>query len=98
MGDGSVVDGTVASSISQAAAIWRVREGISEALTKRGESWRSVSEESNSVRSEWSEGRKYRHGVREPMRWIPHELSMASLQSHCLQIQAAWLVSNTNLP
>jgi D-2-hydroxyglutarate dehydrogenase len=51
MGDGSVVDGTVASSISQAAAIWRVREGISEALTKRGESWRIVSEESNSVRS-----------------------------------------------
>lgn len=38
MSEGSVTDGTLAESETQAAAIWRVREGITESLVKRGES------------------------------------------------------------
>jgi hypothetical protein len=37
MADGSVADGTLAESQAQAAAIWRVREGITESLVRRGE-------------------------------------------------------------
>ena len=36
MDSGAVVNGTVADSSSQAGGIWRVREGITEALTRRG--------------------------------------------------------------
>lgn len=36
MSDGFVTDGTIATAQSQAAAIWRVREGITEALSKSG--------------------------------------------------------------
>jgi hypothetical protein len=36
MADGSVADGTLAESQAQAAAIWRVREGITESLVRRG--------------------------------------------------------------
>ena len=36
MGDGIVVDGTVASSESQIQAIWPLRERIAEALLKDG--------------------------------------------------------------
>ncbi|KXZ53063.1 hypothetical protein GPECTOR_8g57 [Gonium pectorale] len=36
MSDGCVADGTLASSEAQAAAIWRLREGIAEALARRG--------------------------------------------------------------
>eukprot|EP00775_Hariotina_reticulata_P011142 gene11142-11295_t len=36
MSDGSVVDGALAESQAQAAAIWRVREGITESLVRRG--------------------------------------------------------------
>eukprot|EP00798_Chlamydomonas_sp_ICE-L_P023699 gene23699-9240_t len=36
MSDGCVQDGTVSQSKSQEEAIWRVREGIAEALSKRG--------------------------------------------------------------
>ncbi|GLC43157.1 hypothetical protein PLESTB_000857000 [Pleodorina starrii] len=36
MGDGSVVDGTLAASEAQAKSIWRLREGVSEALVRRG--------------------------------------------------------------
>jgi D-2-hydroxyglutarate dehydrogenase len=36
MADGLVTDGTVAASAAQAAAIWRVREGVTEALNRRG--------------------------------------------------------------
>lgn len=36
MGAGSVVDGTLAESQAQATAIWRVREGVTEALQRRG--------------------------------------------------------------
>lgn len=35
--DGAVEDGTVAASGAQADEIWRVREGVSEALSRRGE-------------------------------------------------------------
>ena len=38
MGEGLVVDGAVAKSQSQAASMWRVREGIAEACGRRGES------------------------------------------------------------
>jgi hypothetical protein len=37
MADGSVADGTLAESQAQAAAIWRVREGITESLVRRGD-------------------------------------------------------------
>ena len=37
MSSGSVTDGTVSQSEAQSAAIWRVREGVTEALVKRGE-------------------------------------------------------------
>ncbi|KAG2498528.1 hypothetical protein HYH03_003778 [Edaphochlamys debaryana] len=36
MAEGCVADGTLASSEAQARAIWRLREGISEALVRRG--------------------------------------------------------------
>lgn len=36
MADGSVSDGTLAESQAQAAAIWRLREGITESLVRRG--------------------------------------------------------------
>jgi D-2-hydroxyglutarate dehydrogenase len=36
MSAGSVVDGTLAESQAQAAGIWRVREGVTEALQRRG--------------------------------------------------------------
>jgi D-2-hydroxyglutarate dehydrogenase len=36
MGAGSVMDGTLAESQAQAAAIWRIREGVTEALQRRG--------------------------------------------------------------
>lgn len=36
MAAGSVVDGTLAESQAQAAAIWRVREGVTESLQRRG--------------------------------------------------------------
>lgn len=37
MAEGLVGDGTIAGSDAQAASIWRVREGVTEALTRRGE-------------------------------------------------------------
>jgi hypothetical protein len=37
MARGWVEDGTLADSSSQSAGIWRVREGITEALVRRGE-------------------------------------------------------------
>ncbi len=37
MGSGHVSAGTLAESEAQARAIWRVREGVTEALVKRGE-------------------------------------------------------------
>lgn len=37
MEQGSVDNGTLADSQAQAAAIWRVREGVTEALQRRGE-------------------------------------------------------------
>lgn len=36
MSDGDVSDGTLAESEAQAAGIWRVREGVTEALVRRG--------------------------------------------------------------
>lgn len=36
MEEGAAADGTVAQSEAQARAIWRVREGISEALPRLG--------------------------------------------------------------
>lgn len=36
MSQGLVVDGTLAQDSQQAANMWRVREGVSEALVKRG--------------------------------------------------------------
>jgi hypothetical protein len=36
MEQGSVENGTLADSQAQAAAIWRVREGVTEALQRRG--------------------------------------------------------------
>ena len=36
MASGAVVDGTIAQDESQAAAIWRVREGITSALAREG--------------------------------------------------------------
>ncbi|EFJ45502.1 hypothetical protein VOLCADRAFT_63840 [Volvox carteri f. nagariensis] len=36
MSEGHVTDGTLATSEAQAGAIWRLREGISEALVRRG--------------------------------------------------------------
>jgi hypothetical protein len=36
MEQGSVDNGTLADSQAQAAAIWRVREGVTEALQRRG--------------------------------------------------------------
>jgi hypothetical protein len=36
MSDGSVNNGTLAESQAQASAIWRVREGVTEALQRRG--------------------------------------------------------------
>jgi len=38
MEGGWVVDGTIAGSDAQAVGIWRVREGVTEALVRRGES------------------------------------------------------------
>jgi hypothetical protein len=37
MSEGSVENGTLAESQAQAAAIWRVREGVTESLQRRGE-------------------------------------------------------------
>jgi len=36
MGEGAVVDGTIAASADQSASIWAIREGITEALSKSG--------------------------------------------------------------
>lgn len=36
MGDGSVTDGTLAESEAQSGGIWRIREGITESLVRRG--------------------------------------------------------------
>lgn len=36
MSQGSVDNGTLAESQAQATAIWRVREGVTEALQRRG--------------------------------------------------------------
>lgn len=36
MADGIVMDGAVAASESQAAAMWRVREGVAEACSRKG--------------------------------------------------------------
>eukprot|EP00879_Flechtneria_rotunda_P026430 GHRR01028181.1.p1 GENE.GHRR01028181.1~~GHRR01028181.1.p1 ORF type:complete len:484 (+),score=127.00 GHRR01028181.1:517-1968(+) len=40
MSDGSVSDGTLAESQSQAAGIWKVREGVTEALSRRGATYK----------------------------------------------------------
>jgi D-2-hydroxyglutarate dehydrogenase len=40
MGGGLVTDGTIAGSDAQAAGIWRVREGVAEALVRRGEGYK----------------------------------------------------------
>ena len=37
MGEGLVLDGTIAQDSTQAKGIWYIREGITEALRHRGE-------------------------------------------------------------
>lgn len=40
MGAGRVLDGVLAQSEGQSAAIWRIREGITEALVRRGATYK----------------------------------------------------------